>query len=61
MRGVVALDERDGLRQHGDVAAQDALHVLLDGERPFPALLEIGIRNGLLRDAPSVTLSALWQ
>ena len=49
--GPAALDERDGLRQYGDVAREDALHVLVGGERGAPLAVEVGIYGRLGGDS----------
>ncbi len=43
MLGLVALDERYGLREYGDVAAQNAVDILIGGERASAFAHEVGV------------------
>ena len=49
--GVGGFDERDGLRQHGDVAREDAGDILSGGKRPLLAPHEVGIYDRLVINA----------
>ena len=49
--GIAALDERDGLRENGDVAPEDACDILLGGETSSFRFAEVRIDDGLVGDA----------
>lgn len=51
MGGVVAFDERDGLRQGGDVAREDALDVFVGRKPPLLAAREVRAYDRLVFNA----------